>query len=236
MHTDTGIIKVIQVDSLGDRAASIECPAQLIPSPGRYIIAVNPNDKDAALGHCLFLSGLQENLDTPIPSLLGPIPETWVPGTNLTLCGPLGKGFRIEPGLRRLALTTFSGTLTRLLPIVSSALEKSIDIAAFLPEQLIPVELPMAIEVHPLSLLFEFLTWADLLVIEIPLSNLSKLRGWLNLGPHDPLPCSTQALILTPMPCAAIADCGTCAVSSRKGKIKLVCKDGPVLDLYQLNW
>jgi hypothetical protein len=42
-----------------------------------------------------------------------------------------------------------------------------------------------------------------------------------------------QALVITPMPCGGIAECGVCAVTARRGW-KLACKDGPVFDLTEL--
>ena len=39
-----------------------------------------------------------------------------------------------------------------------------------------------------------------------------------------------QALVRTPMPCGALADCGVCTVRTSRGP-KLACKDGPVFDL-----
>ena len=43
-----------------------------------------------------------------------------------------------------------------------------------------------------------------------------------------------QALIVTPMPCGGIAECGVCAVTVRRGW-KMACKDGPVFDLKELT-
>jgi NAD(P)H-flavin reductase len=42
-------------------------------------------------------------------------------------------------------------------------------------------------------------------------------------------------LILAPMPCAGLAECGACAVPARSGW-KLACLDGPVFDLRALDW
>jgi Leu/Phe-tRNA-protein transferase len=47
-------------------------------------------------------------------------------------------------------------------------------------------------------------------------------------------PCPGQALIHTAMPCAGIAECGACAVRTRKSW-RLACKDGPVFDISELE-
>jgi NAD(P)H-flavin reductase len=40
-------------------------------------------------------------------------------------------------------------------------------------------------------------------------------------------------LVVAPMPCGGLAECGVCAVTTRRGW-KLACKDGPVFDLGEL--
>ena len=95
--------------------------------------------------------------------------------------------------------------------------------------------LPSTLEIYPLSSLREALTWPDLLALDLPLERLPALRDLLGLQPGDLLPCPAQALIWTPMPCAGLAECGACAVPSRRG-YKLACEDGPVFPLNHLEW
>jgi hypothetical protein len=78
-------------------------------------------------------------------------------------------------------------------------------------------------------------SWADLLVIDLPNERLPVLRNDLGLGPYDRIPIPVQALIAIPMPCGGLADCGVCAVPAVKG-YKLACKDGPVFDLHEIAW
>ena len=150
------------------------------------------------------------------------------------MSGPLGSGFNVPPTIRRLALAVLGDTACRLLPVVNPALKSGADIAIFSTSPLPP--LPPAIEIHSLSALAENLAWSDFLAIEIPLEKLPMLREILRLDPHESLPCQAQALIATPMPCAGIGDCGTCAVPIRQGGYELACKDGPVFDLVALDW
>jgi len=42
-----------------------------------------------------------------------------------------------------------------------------------------------------------------------------------------------QVLVVTPMPCGGLAECGVCAFTTRRGW-KMACKDGPVFDLSEL--
>jgi hypothetical protein len=237
MKMDTGIIKVIEIDSDGNRAAQIECSKSILPSPGKYFQAYNPDEPDDVLGVAIFPVGVPGSLDDSKTPSLGPIPPGWRPGTRLNLCGPLGKGFSIPEGVSRLALAAFGDTAARLLPLIRPAIHYGADIAIFTPDPLHqPGILPNAVEVHPLSALPAALSWAACLIIEIPLEDLPHLRDTLELGPHNQIPCPSQALIWTPMPCSGLGDCGVCAVQTHKKGYQLTCKDGPVFNLADLVW
>jgi hypothetical protein len=148
----------------------------------------------------------------------------------------MGHGFHIPAIPRRLALASLGGCLDLLLPLVHPALQSEADVAVFSSGSPHTDTLPAAVEVHPLEALPEALTWAVLILMEMPLSALENLRTLLKLGYHDRLPCQAQALIRAPMPCSALADCGACAVRARKKGYRLTCSDGPVFDLNELAW
>jgi dihydroorotate dehydrogenase electron transfer subunit len=95
--------------------------------------------------------------------------------------------------------------------------------------------LSFSLEVHPLSALPDSLSWADYLACDLPLAALPGLRQQLGLPLHNGLPCAGEALLTTCMPCGGQGECGACAVMGRRG-YKLVCKDGPVLDLEGIEW
>jgi hypothetical protein len=86
-----------------------------------------------------------------------------------------------------------------------------------------------------LSVFTEAIQWADFIALDIPLEALSGLRAELGLGAFDKLTSPAQVLIHTAIPCGGLADCGACAVSMRRGW-NLACKDGPVFDLYRVEW
>lgn len=236
MPVDSATIQTIQRDSNGDLAARFTCSASLIPAPGRYTLAYHPGQPDTALGQHLYQVGIPTFLDNLALPFLGPIPDSWRPGEKIHLRRPFGRGFRIPKSIRRLALAALGDTPARLLPTIPTALENGTSIAFFTPVPEIAASLPPAVEIHPISALNDILTWADFLAVDIPLKDLANLRTILNLGPHNQIPCAAQALIWTPMPCGAIADCGACAVPTRTGAYKLACKDGPVFDLQQIVW
>jgi len=237
MQMDTGKISLIQIEPDGNRSARIDCDPRLIPNPGGYLMAHNPNEPEAVFGQVLFPVGLPASIEgdsDKTPFNLAPIPRTWHPGTSLELRGPLGRAFSLPPAVRNLTLIALGESAGRLLPLISSALEKYADIA-IVSDVPLP-QLPPIIEIHALNAISEAIAWADFLAIDMPLDNIPILRDTLRLGPHDYLPCPAQILVSTPMPCAGIAECGVCALPWRKKGYALACKDGPVFNLNQLQW
>jgi dihydroorotate dehydrogenase electron transfer subunit len=170
-----------------------------------------------------------------------PLPDSWAPGTPLALRGPLGHGFRLPAGVRRLALIEAwpraegdgpaSPGVARLLPLADRALEGNAAVTLFAAGPL--PDLPLPVEAYPLEAAPEAARWADFLAVEVPLDGLPGLREVLGLGAGEPLASAGQALVVSPMPCAGLADCGVCAVQTRRSW-KLACVDGPVFDLKDL--
>jgi dihydroorotate dehydrogenase electron transfer subunit len=237
MRYDTGIIRVIEIDGSGEIAALIDCPHTPAPTPGKYLLAYNPQEPASVASQVLFPIGLTAGLSGNGTTLLGPVPPSWGPGTSLRLRGPIGNGFKFPQKLRRLALVAIGGPGYRLLPLIPMGLESGADVTIFTDSPPLPGSpMPPAVEINPLSALPENLPWANLLAIDIPTGMLSKLRQILGLEPHEKPACQVQALISTPMPCGGLAECGACAVPTRGKGYKLACKHGPVFDLNQLDW
>jgi len=238
MRTHQGRITAVQIDEQGRQGIWIACPTAARPAPGQYLSAYAPQDSDAPLAMTLFLGETQEEeakqTHTPFLALpAAPMPAAWLPGTELSLRGPLGNGFRLPANLRRLALAALGDTSARLLPLARQALAQGTDIALF--TDYVPAALPSSLEVQPLAALPEVLGWAETLALDLPLSALPDLRRRLHIDRDYRLAFPAQALVLADMPCAALAACGACAVPARRGW-KLACADGPVFDLEELEW
>jgi len=226
MRVHTGEVTEIQLDSAGNLAAWISCPPQAIPAPGQYVTTIGG---DSVLPAPLFLAKRSHNGFLTAP----PVAPYWTPGTRLQLRGPLGKGFQIPAYAHRLAFVAMGGTSARLMPLTHQALQDDRSVALFTDAPLPPI--PLALEAHPLSALPEFISWADFLAFDLPMQALPRLRETIGLSPQGYLPCQGQALVLAPMPCGALADCGVCALQVR-GNWKLACKEGPVFNLNDLDW
>jgi len=219
----------ITQDASGSVTAWIACPPSAVPAPGRYSLATVVGNSDAVLPVTLFASQVSEHGFLAA----SPLPASWIPGLSLRLRGPLGKGFNLPEGTRRLALVTCGDSNSRLAALAQQAAAGGADIAWFTDVPLPPV--PAAYEVNPLRLLPEALDWADFLALDAPLPRLAGLRGVLGIRSEQRLPCPAQVLVYTPMPCGGMAECGACAVPARRGW-KLACQDGPVFDLDDLDW
>lgn len=208
-------------------SASISYPSGMRPSPGQYLSACSP-DANAPLPLALFPSRIEQDSLLIAP----PLPREWSVGMQLKLRGPLGKGFHLPSGARRVAFASLEESPARLLPLADQALNQGAAVALY--AQSTPAGLAEEVEVLPLDLLSEAPGWADYLALEARPAHLAGLRDHLKLAPHQRLECYTQVLILSPMPCTGLADCGVCAVETRQGW-SLSCVDGPVYDFYQLE-
>lgn len=229
MHRFTARITALRLGSNGTPEARLDCPPGAAPAAGQYILSYAPDEPEAPLAEPLFLAEAAAGgfwASSPIPS-------SWRPGLELALRGPLGHGFCLPENARRVALAALGETFSRLLPLAwqASRSEQAVTLFTDLP---LPA-LPSWLEVYPLGALPEALSWPDYLALDLPRELLPGLSTLLGLEDSHQLPCPTQALVWTPMPCGALAGCGACAVPARRG-YKLACEDGPVFDLKALAW
>jgi dihydroorotate dehydrogenase electron transfer subunit len=223
MHTGKGCIEEIYFQ--GRRAARLSCPPALIPAPGQYLFTHAVTDSDAPLAHPLFPADTTSNGFHAAP----PIPSNWLPGLELTLRGPLGRGFHLPPAARRIALAAFGNTSARLLALLEPALAQNAEIVLLADTP--PEGLPAALEISPLSALAETAQWADYLALDAPRAAVPAIQNILKPDHHTFYSgYTTEILIETPLPCGGIGECGVCAVPQRRG-YRLACKDGPVFDL-----
>ncbi|MBN2044989.1 MAG: hypothetical protein JW757_08225 [Anaerolineales bacterium] len=232
MKLGTGKILEIRQAYGGSNLAKIHLAGIPIPVPGQYLQVHHPSDDSCAAGVSLYLGGLP---DTEAPSeyftTARPLPPHWVPGDLLQVRGPLGKGFQIPEKARRLALIAFSDLSDHLLPLAAALLARGGEVAMFIksdPDSL-PPRLPARIEVSKLAQISDGLKWADYAACSVELEEFSSACGVLSQ--FSPFGCPCQILVFSQLPCAGLADCGICAVRITSGETKLVCKDGPVLEL-----
>lgn len=208
----------------GGLAAWIECPEEATPTPGQYLQCRLVEHNEEPLSHVVFPMEFEENRILTA----SPVPTSWNPGSRLLVRGPLGKGFQLPTAGNRLAAIALDESVERLYPLLKRALKTGWAVTVCSPPPF--PYLPAEIEIIPLNMVEDIISWSDYLVMDIHLKQLDYVRSLLNRGT---LP-QGQALVYSPIPCAGLADCGICAFTN--GKMTLFsCKDGPVFVLNQLS-
>jgi len=204
-------------------SAWIDCPPELIPAPGQYILA-HARGSDSPLAVPIFFSDSAPNGFRSAPLLDSP----WLPGTQLDLRGPLGHGFSIPSFARKVALIAFDNSFERLRGLIPMALKQEAEIVLICNG---PAEgMSEAVEVQPLEALMDIYHWADFAAFDIARENLNPLREILGKTEQAKAPREAQILVRAPMPCGGLAECGTCALTV-KHDWKMVCKEGPVFEM-----
>jgi dihydroorotate dehydrogenase B-like protein len=210
------VIELILQDGL--RSARLSCVENLIPSPGQYLFA---EDASSLLPVPLFYTD-------SVPSgfiAASPVPDSWSPGAEIRLRGPLGRGFVLPVLSRRVALVAYDDNPTRLRGLIRPSLSQNA--AVVLVGAAVSADIPDEVEMQPSSALSEVCEWADYIAVDVARENLPRLKeslGKLNRISAAP---EAQVLIRTPVPCGGMADCGVCAVTL-KSNWMMACKDGPV--------
>ena len=233
MGLSTGELVEIYLDN-GLTGGRLLCPQNIVPGPGQYLLAHDPAS-NAPLPVPVFNAG-----SVPGGFLVAPpIPTDWRPGISLSIRGPLGRGFSLRPSARSVALVALGETPARLKAVLADALRQNASVV-FVSDLDLP-DLPPEVEVQSVAGLAQVANWADYIALDLPREALPGLRETLGLGEQDEVKFArppsrageAQALVVTPVPCGGIAECGVCAVRLRRGW-KLACKDGPVFDLSDL--
>lgn len=226
MHTGKGqIVELILQNGL--RQARISCPENLIPSAGQYLLASGASSADILPVPVFYTDSAPQGFITSTP-----VPDSWTLGRELSLHGPLGRGFKLPASARKVALIAFDDSPSRLHGLIKPALTQSAAVV-LVCDTVEEYALPDEVEIHPLSAWSEIVEWADYVAFDVAREHWFELRELLlNDGQLSALP-EAQILIRTPVPCGGIADCGVCAVTLRSNW-KLACKDGPVFNLNEI--
>ncbi|MBI5825361.1 MAG: hypothetical protein HZB18_15135 [Chloroflexi bacterium] len=251
MKNGKGFIKEIFLDG----SARIECPPELIPAPGQYLLA-HAHASDLPIADPLFFSH-----SAPTGFFSAPTSTAWMPGTVLNLRGPLGHGFSIPASARKVALIAFDDSPARLRGLISPAIKQNAEVVLLCDSQV--DDLPELVEVQPLQAMLDIFHWADYAAVDVARGNLNQLKekfgrqnqAWARperqskvrperqskvrperqskVRPERQSKGEAQVLIRTQMPCGALAECGVCAVRIHH-HWEMACKDGPVFELKEI--
>ena len=224
MHTGKGqVVELILKDTL--RHARIACPANLVPTPGQYLLS--SDESDSPLPVPIFYT------DSSPQGFIAaaPVPDSWIPGQEIYLRGPLGRGFGLPNTARRVGLMALDNSPSRLHGLIQPALSQ--DAAVVLVSDSRSESLPDEVEVQPIAAMSEIIDWADYVAFDLARENLPELRERFFNGMQGRFPFEAQILVRAPVPCGGIAECGVCAMTVKSGW-KMACKDGPVFDWKEL--
>jgi hypothetical protein len=226
-----GRVLELRLSGEGRPAALIECPTDLLPAAGQYLLGRAAHDEETALPSALFRSAgrVEQRHGGKIAFQTAPeMPESWAPGKALALDGPKGRGFSPPSAIKRLALAALGDTAERLLALLGKGVDTVLYCDLALPS------LPAWVELLPTKDLADGLHWADYLALDLPAEKLPELPGLLGSRGFVEQSCPAQVLVHTDMPCGGVAECGICAICAGMGW-KLACVDGPVFDLASLT-
>lgn len=216
MHTGTGQLTQMYLDG----SAQLDCPANLIPRPGQYLLAyVSASDSPLAVPVYFYDSAPKGFRLAP------PFPSSWTIGTKLALRGPLGHGFNIPATARKIALIALDGSSAYLHGLIPLALKREME--AVLVSNSPVSGLPEDVEVQPLQAFDEICKWADFIAIDIARESLNQLKEMTSKLEQVAAVREAQVLVHAPMPCGGLAECGVCAIGLHHDWM-MACKDGPV--------
>jgi hypothetical protein len=206
-----------------DGSAQLDCPSNLIPAPGQYLLAHDGGSDSPLAAPVYFYDSAPQGFRFALPQA-----STWTVGRQLSLRGPLGQGFHLPASARKMALIAMDQAPIHLHGLIPLALKKEMEVVLLCN---MPVrEMPEDVEVQPLQAFEEICKWADVIAIDVARENLNQLLEMTSKLNHAAAVREAQVLVRTQMPCAGLAECGVCAVGDRRDW-KMACKDGPVFIL-----
>ena len=233
MKTHTAVIHRT-TSQMGMYSITLVVDGSLAFTPGQYLAANMQDDRSAVLPKILYIEKVSGHEVTLCPRTL----DGWRPGQAVFYRGPLGKGVRIPQFSKRMALISLDDNPARMLSLAAYGSENRLDMVMagdWVANAKISGDIPPSIELAPLSQIQELTSWADFIFFDVPHSQLQSLGKLTQSIPALLRPGLAQVLIHTPMPCIGIAECGICAVKTRRGYI-LACQDGPVFDLLEISF
>lgn len=222
MHTGMGQLTQMYLGG----SAQLDCPSNLIPAPGQYLLAHDGGSDSPLAVPVYFYDSAPHGFCFALPES-----SSWSPGTKLFLRGPLGHGFQLPTSARKIALIALDPSPTHLHGLITPALKRGMEVVLVCSA---PVHgLPEDVEVQPLGAFDEISQWADFIAVDVRRESLNQLMEMTSKRMQVSAVREAQVLVRTPMPCAGLAECGVCAVGNRHDW-KMACKDGPVFMLKDL--
>ncbi len=214
--------------SEGVSGVEIDLAERIQVEPGQYLQSKPVDPSVSILPVSLFPMSIHDLLVRAVT----PAYADWDVNTELTIRGPLGNGFHIPGNCSHLSLAAFDVHPYRLASLARQTVEIGLDVNLYLDPGKTCFDIhdfPKQMEILPLDQLKLVDQWADYLAIDAPFESIESFNDHL----PGQLKCPAEVLIHTAMPCGGLAECGICAVKTKRGW-KYVCKDGPVFEVNDL--
>lgn len=240
--------------------ATIERVRRISPTLQRLEIGVEASLARLKPGHALLARLSEEGWDPylaeqwiPVATdgltitIERPARDHYMPGQIVTLLGPVGAPFPMRPGLHNLLLLAQDTPPTPLILLASLAIRSQIEVTLVLggtateyPLEALPPEVEVLTGTIEEGWPNQVTTvgWADQVIAVVDPRYREQLYAALLARIHALRAEVPRQYVLgifdLPMPCGTGA-CQGCAVSCRE-KDRLVCVDGPAIDLQDVNF
>jgi len=119
--------KIVEI-GLGEDGITVrfDLPAGMVPAAGQYLLGA-ALDNVEILPVALYLT----RADSDGSVFYGEFPTHWVPGVEVRLRGPFGRGFHLPSRARKVVLAALSGQNARLLPLAHQAVTQNAEVSLF---------------------------------------------------------------------------------------------------------
>jgi len=232
------------------RVASAHCAA--IAYPGQFLMVRCDDGYQRLLRRPISIHSIRPDAVAILFKTVGK-GTSWLsqrrPGDRLDLLGPLGNGFRMEPGWQSLLLVAGGLGIAPLVGLASQAITSGRQVTLLLgasqasqlyPTHLLPSGLRIVLTTEDGSagqkglvtdIISNYTSKVDAVFACGPISmykTISKLtpEKW----PDKPIQVSLE----TRMGCG-LGGCFSCTIKTSAG-MKRVCRDGPVFEIRDVNW
>ncbi|PKO13141.1 MAG: hypothetical protein CVU39_20400 [Chloroflexi bacterium HGW-Chloroflexi-10] len=160
----------------------------------------------------------------------GHLPSSWQIGRKFHVRGPVGNGFSKLDRFQNVMLIGTSLYSPCLTAIIRDGLVSGKNFSYLGKGNFV---FPPQVEVIQDNELLNNLDWADCFMLEIVGEEFNL--AWPYVEKIIKTKKLAEVMIVNPILCMGDAECFVCAVKTQKG-FKRSCKDGPIFNLYELDW